>query len=224
MSKRNSTNRDAWKSLMERPPGQAIKGGGTYIYRHKLNQRELSCSYCLYYKRKNCTLSSCMCIEERIEAGGVPTETILRCLSESEGVKFKRRCFNVLNGGGEFMKTKDKMHETRWQEALREGRWSGRTMISVVFLLTADAEIWKRTRAHIIDSKICFEHVNFQELTEEQYALISAAKDLYSGSRSLCLCDLADVDMVSTEVFELVVTAMAIKRYGTGVLRKKGEK
>ena len=55
-------------------------------------------------------------------------------------------------------------------------------------------------------------------IDETGYTLYGGAKDLYFGTRSLCLNDLTDAEIISSEAYELIVTAMAIKRYGTNVL------
>ncbi len=121
------------------------------------------------------------------------------------------------------MRHRNSSHEERFRELLKSGRWEDRTMLAALFLLTADKNLWLRMQPRITDMVIRFNDVKLTGISETGYCLFCGAKDLYFGSKKLCINDLSDTNIVNTEAFELIVTAMAIKRYGTGVLRKEGK-
>ena len=120
------------------------------------------------------------------------------------------------------MQYRNAYHEERFQKILESGKWEDRTMLAAMFLLTADGELWRRVQSRITDMVIRFHDVCLAGISERGYTLFCGAKDLYFGTKSFCLTDLSDAAIVDTEAFELIITAMAIKRYGTGVLRKEG--
>ena len=72
-------------------------------------------------------------------------------------------------------------------------------------------------------SDIISVHLFLAEISERGYTLFCGAKDLYFGTKTLCVTDLSDTAIVDSEAFDLIITAMAIKRYGTEVLRNGGK-
>ncbi len=48
------------------------------------------------------------------------------------------------------------------------------------------------------------------------------ARDLYRGSQHISLSELIDPELVSDQVFERIVTACLIRRYGNVVLQEEG--
>ena len=116
------------------------------------------------------------------------------------------------------MQYRNAYHEERFRKILESGKWEDRTMLSAMFLLTADGELWRRAQSRITDMVIRFHEVRLAGISERGYTLFCGAKDLYFGTKSLCITDLSDTAIVDSEAFDLIITAMAIRRYGTGVL------
>ena len=121
------------------------------------------------------------------------------------------------------MQYRNTHHEERFREILKSGRWQDRTMLAALFLLMADGELWRRVQSRITDMVIRFHDVRLAEISERGYTLFCGAKDLYFGTKTLCVTDLSDTAIVDSEAFDLIITAMAIKRYGTEVLRNGGK-
>ena len=118
------------------------------------------------------------------------------------------------------MQYRNVYHEERYRKILESGKWEDRTLLAAMFLLTADGELWRRAQSRITDMVIRFHDVRLTGISERGYTLFCGAKDLYFGTKNLCITDLSDAAIVDSEAFDLIITAMAIKRYGTGVLRK----
>ena len=107
----NPKTMSGWQSLMEEAPGFVKGGGGTKIYRRRVRPEDLSCQYCLYAKGRKCTLPECMCIDERIAAGGMPISVILEALCKGDNLEFRERCKNLMHREGEkFMQYRDSFH------------------------------------------------------------------------------------------------------------------
>ena len=47
------------------------------------------------------------------------------------------------------------------------------------------------------------------------------AKDLYLGTEHISMCDLTDEEIIPKKVFELICNAVAIRRFGLGILKCK---
>ena len=219
----NPKTMSGWQSLMEEAPGFVKGGGGTKIYRRRVRPEDLSCQYCLYAKGRKCTLPECMCIDERIEAGGMPISVILEALCKGDNLEFRERCKKLMHREGEkFMQYRDSFHERRFEQVVLNERIRDRTLLAVVFLLTADQDLWRTVKPDIVNNMtVRFSSIRLNGIGETGYTLYGGAKDLYLGTKTLCLNDLANSEIVDREAFELIVTAMAIKRYGMEVLRNR---
>jgi len=149
----------------------------------------------------------------------MPKRCILEDLCEGNGEILRTRCERRLRTKGErLMQYRNAYHGERFRKILDSGKWEDRTMLSAMFLLTADGELWRRAQSRITDMVIRFHEVRLAGISERGYTLFCGAKDLYFGTKSLCITDLSDTAIVDSEAFDLIITAMAIKRYGTGVL------
>ena len=116
------------------------------------------------------------------------------------------------------MQYRNAYHRERFRKILESGKWEDRTMLAAMFLLTADGERWLRVLLRITNRVIRCHQVRPAGISERGYTLFCGAKDLYFGTKSLCITDLSDTAIVDSEAFDLIITAMAIRRYGTGVL------
>ena len=215
--------KSAWSALAEKIPRLLSRDNGTDSLNRRIRKNrpeKESYRYCLYVKGGQCTLPECMCIDDWIKAGGMPAPVVLEALCKGREKELRRRCETILrNGGQKFMKFKDSFHESRFERLVQTQQILDKTVLSAVFLLTADRELWSAMKRNILRGRIIrFDSTKLTGIDETGYTLYGGAKDLYFGTRSLCLNDLTDAEIISSEAYELIVTAMAIKRYGTNVL------
>ena len=105
-------------------------------------------------------------------------------------------------------------HEKAFLNAVSEQIDCDNKMTAALYLLTADRLLWSKARRCICNSQIHFSAVNLGNTSPEAYALFMTAMDLYKGTRHITLSDIADRELISHKMFELIVNAMAIRRYG----------
>ena len=105
-------------------------------------------------------------------------------------------------------------HRTIFQIELQKRKNPTAAMLCALYLLTADCRVWRRVRMYIHGTGIQFQGVRLGELSPDAYTLYMTAKDLYCGTKHITIRDLADKDVVSAQLFELVCEAMTIRRYG----------
>lgn len=210
-------------SRLDHPPWTASRGNEKHRYRRMLSTLDISCLIC-FCRNRECRLSAYRWLCDRIHTKAMPKRCVLESLCEDEGEVLRKRCERRLRTKEEkLMQYRNTHHEERFREILKSGRWQDRTMLAALFLLMADGELWRRVQSRITDMVIRFHDVRLAEISERGYTLFCGAKDLYFGTKTLCVTDLSDTAIVDSEAFDLIITAMAIKRYGTEVLRNGGK-
>lgn len=190
----------------------------------KYTAEDVDCQYCLHYQYGRCCSKKCVCFKERIEAGVVTyPEAIKETFDKNSPLR--PRIEIVLNFYNKLF-WKDEAHFKRFQlmDAIL-GYYKRRNTneyYAALFLLTSDEELVTRTLDCFGKRRINFANVNLRDISPERYALYKIAKCLYSDSAEVGVDELADPDLVSTESFHLVITAMLIYRYGLSAMYLKG--
>ena len=95
--------------------------------------------------------------------------------------------------------------------------------IAAVYLLSANKETWFRARNGIKEDKIDFSLIPNSGLTPYQYAIVSAAQDIYEDTRHLTLYDIGDMYLMEEDLFDLIINALRICKGGyemVGVIKK----
>lgn len=90
---------------------------------------------------------------------------------------------------------------------------------AALFLLTADIDLYCRTINCFTRTGIRFERAHKRGISILGYDLLGAAKTIFYGTPDLTLEDLANYEIIDTETFRLVATALLILKYGPNVLQ-----
>ena len=69
-------------------------------------------------------------------------------------------------------------------------------------------------------NRIHFDKMNLGSVDENAYALFCCAKDLYADTKHITIADLADEQLISPKMFELIYEAISIRRFGLEVLNQ----
>ena len=116
------------------------------------------------------------------------------------------------------MRFKNNSHKRRFMDAIKKMDPKDNTQMSVVFLVTADKLLWNRCRIYMVNNQIPIHRVRLKQAKEESYLLFCAAKDIALGTTHVSMGDLVDKDMVSKQLWQLIFTALEIKRFGVGMV------
>lgn len=116
------------------------------------------------------------------------------------------------------MDYKNEKHRIAFEEAIRKKDRKKYTLLSALYLLTADCQLWRLVRHCVMNNAICFEQIRLHETSTSGYALFCAAKDLYCDTKNFTVSDLADADIIPPKIFGLICNAMAIRRFGLGAI------
>lgn len=117
------------------------------------------------------------------------------------------------------MQYRGNRHRTLFKRELQKRKNPTAAMLCALYLLTADCRLWAHVRSHVHAAGIQFQGVKLGELSPDAYTLFMTAKDLYCGTKHITIRDLADKNIVSAQMFELVCEAMTIRRYGTAAFK-----
>ena len=204
--------------MMTSAPGSRPKGHGTYIFgRHKYTVEECDCCLCPHYKKKKCKLLKCEYIEERIEAVAIGYAEFMKHTFEPiKNNVFQNRFTKYIKDESEmmFMLYRGNAHKEMFERAIEKSLNSENSMLSALYLLTADKYLWSKVRFAIGTNTINFSAVRLGDVSTDDYTLYMTAKDLYCGTKHITVSDLADTDLIKNKMFGIICNAMAIRRYG----------
>jgi len=211
------------EQMMTSTPGFHPKGGGILVYRRfEYTAKMCDCRYCLHYSRnRECTVDHCPYVKERIIAGvasrpEVMTETMKNVRSAAFRIRLNQ---SIIESEGLPMNFKNEKHRKAFDEAIRKLDRKNYPLMSAVYLLTADHNLWIQLRHCVERNEIRIDSFKLKNSTENGYTLLCCAKDLYLGTKHMTIGDLADLEIISPKMFSLICNAMAIRRFGLGAIQ-----
>ena len=114
----------------------------------------------------------------------------------------------------EFIIYNNKRHQEIFENAIIKKNENNYALLAVVYLFTADNELWKETKDHVKKSKIEFENIKLKAIYSKGYILYCVAKDLYLGTGRVTISDITNRSLVDPKLYEVICNAMAIRRFG----------
>ena len=117
------------------------------------------------------------------------------------------------------MSYRNNCHRRAFNAAIQKKDTNNYALLSALYLLTANYELWKCTRDYVVGNTVCFEQITLPNCTEDQYALYCAAKDLYLGTKHMSIADLANSKQIAPQTFAIICNAMTVRRFGIGALK-----
>ena len=221
----DSAQQRALERMMTSVPRFKPRGSGTIILHDFVYTAEMChCRLCLHYNRKKkCTASQCLCIEERIVAGAASRgEVMTETMRNIHNPAFLERHHQFITESEKrSMDFRNEKHRLVFDRAIRKLNKKDFALMSAVYLLTADQRLWTQIRNSVERNEIKFSGFKPRDSTEAGYTLLCCAKDLYLGTKHITISDLADTELVAPRMFALICNAMAIRRFGLGAIQYK---
>lgn len=193
-----------------------------YVYVHNETKEETECDLCCYYRRKKCDLPTCPFIREKIKFGTATKKQIMDAVFMNiRNSKFRERLSSFIEESeNKKMNYTGRKHESDFNKTLERIDSENYKLISAVYLLTADTQLWRRVQNQVEKNCIYFDKINLGSVDEKAYTLLCCAKDLYLGTKHITIADLADEQLISPKMFGIICNALAIRRFGIGVLNQ----
>jgi len=209
-----------YEVTMRMIPNFLPKGRGMYVIIHSETKEETDCDLCCYYRRKKCDLSTCSFIREKIKFGTATKKQIIDAVFMNiRSSKFRERLsLFIRESENNNMNYFGKKHESDFKKTLEKIDSENYKLVSTVYLLTADIQLWRRVQNQVEKNCIRFDKMNLGSVDEKAYTLFCCAKDLYLGTKHITIADLADEQLISPKMFGIICNALAIRRFGIGVL------
>lgn len=186
---------------MMRPPSFRRRGGGSFGGRIK-----------------TCGTLPCDCSSASCTAACRPYYELVRLLmAEADIIPLAYRTQHVLRRLKE-LPYRDAPHEERMR--FLWSRWHSceyplpSAFAAAIYLLAADTLLWRKSEKVIDRYRIDFRAIDIRGISIEGYALYVTAKGLYLGRKHVALTDLCDPEIISDELYCLIIAAYTIRRYG----------
>lgn len=202
------------------PRGQGV----VVLCEHEYSAQDCDCRSCPHHtgrgRKIGCGVEKCICLEERIKAGAASHKEVLtETMSSIRNPLFIRRLNQYLKESEECpMDYRNEKHRMAFTEAIEKLNHKNYALMSALYLLTADYPLWRVSKRHVDRNEIKIRDIRFENCTANSYTLLSAAKDLYIGTKHLTISDLADTVLIQPKMFALICNAMAIRRFGLGAI------
>ena len=208
------------EALMRQPPGYAQRGGGRRWPELTYTAADLRCELCLHWQQGRCVLKRCICLKERLAAGLVAYDDLLRELVTRNSSPACARRIQALAGTWTGSLFSGSAHRVAF--AIGKMSWQYKKPkqkeLAALFLLTASQEMRDRSWAALKKDAIDFAAFPLREISGQGYALYQAAKTVVGSGHGLSHADLSDRELVDDDTFRLIVHAMLLARFGAAVM------
>lgn len=211
-----------YEVTMRMIPNFLPRGHGMYVIIHSETKEETECDLCCYYRRKKCDLPTCPFIKEKIKFGTATRKQIMDAVFMNMGNRKFRERLSLFIRESENTKMNyfNKWHECGFNRTLQRIDSENYKLIAAVYLFTADTQLWRRVQNQVDKNCIRFDKINLGSVDEKAYTLFCCAKDQYLGTKHITIADLADEQLISPKMFGIICNALAIRRFGIGVLNQ----
>lgn len=215
-----------YEVTMRMIPNFLPRGHGMYVIIRSETKEETECDFCCYYKRKKCDLPTCPFIRDKIKFGTATKKQIMDAVFMNiRNSKFRERLsLFIRESENTKMNYFGKKHESDFKKTIERIDSENYKLVSAVYLLTANPQVWRRVQNQVEKNCICFDKMNLGSVDEKAYTLFCCAKDLYLGTKHITIADLADEQLISPKMFGIICNALAIRRFGTGALCEQNVK
>lgn len=183
---------------------------------------QLDCRLCTLYagKKLGCLAAICPWLSERLQAGSISYAGAIAEVFQDRSILGTRLA--LLTRRAPPTLWADAQHQTRF-ELLRDRIGTRRrrdtpSFFAAMYLLTATSSLCSRTMHCFTSRGVDFSAVRLVGISVEDYTLLGAARDLYQHTGSVVDVDLADPELVSEDLFRLIVHANLVDWYGPVIL------
>ncbi len=112
------------------------------------------------------------------------------------------------------MRFKSQQHKSTFKKAIRKKDKTDTRLMAAMYLLTADQILWNKVKGNIRESRIDYDEVRLDTVSENCYTLYSASKDMYFNTDHVSLSDIFDTKLISEKMYNVIITAINIRRLG----------
>lgn len=188
-----------------------------YINTFRYLPEHVDCRLCRSFVRNiGCTSPHCPWLAKRMEAGVVGYgEAVVETMIGFPMLR-RRLCALIRWFPGKLWL--DEPHMWRMAILKAQAGYNRRRdtpqFYAAMYLISSVEELFLCAAGCFHKTGINFSKLTLREMTPHAYTILSAAKDVYTGSDNLTAEDMANGEIVDTEAFRAIVNAALIARYG----------
>lgn len=199
-----------------------------YTRKYNFTAEEMSCRNCTeYLPGGSCKKRKCPYMEQRIEANTVTYGDALSAIHFPTR-KVRKRLLHLIEEYTDFFWL-DENHKIRMKQlhdrlGFTEKRNTPR-YYAAMYLLTARDTLLARTQKCFTDTGIDFSLATKPGISLDDYILYRAAVYYYTKQGGITPGELADEELISDQMFRLVINGQLIEKYGlvATILKKDRE-
>lgn len=210
-----------FECMMQENPNFLPRGRGVYIISKCRSPADLvSCQHCIFFINAHCQLQVHSETQQKITAGiATYQEILLETMSSITNPAFRKRILKYIKESeNNTMNYYSPRHKNEFGKVAEHLNKDNNKLISAVYLLSADTQLWRKVKNHVSHNSIDFGGLTVGTISESAYTLLCCAKDLYLGTKHITIADLADEDLISSKLFGIICNAMAIRRFGINTI------
>ena len=212
------------EQMMMLVPNFMPRRSGVIIVKKLQNKNtNIRCSDCNYFIGSQCSKNICSCFTERLEAGMICYETIVKnCYKEFKSYRFKRRLARLVRNfdGDIFINPihRFSFYKVCWiQNVSIENR--NPSYLAVLFLLTADDRLWDLAKGYTYLDCFDFKKMNLKGINTDGYALYQTARTILLGREYIRIDEIADENLIEEDTFKAIINAILISKYGADMFQ-----
>ncbi len=92
---------------------------------------------------------------------------------------------------------------------------------AAIYLMVSNQDLVERCRWCVSKEGIDFSMLRLSGISPQNYALLMAAKEIYTGKEYFTEQDLANPEIIDINTFRLIITSKLIKQFGVNILKDK---
>lgn len=112
-------------------------------------------------------------------------------------------------------------HKERFYNFIQEHDWEVNNIssrfIAILFLLTADENLWKISKNLIKLNGFDLKRICLKGIDTNSYALYQTTKTLSTGKECIRINELSDRGLIDDYIFKVIINSALINRYGAGL-------
>lgn len=163
------------EAIMKQPPGVSQRGGGRKRSSHKYNKKDCDCRFCLEHSNDGCTADICPVLDIRLSCGAASfREAVQAIFAGARHIPFQKRLSKIYDRKDDKpVVFQNEQHQRIFEAQRKNLRKPDNQALAVLYLLTADHDLWFRMRRYIDGSgKVDLQAVRLEDISIDGYFLL----------------------------------------------------
>ena len=166
-----------------------------------------------------CKKDVCPYLLDRAALGAIGyNEIVKEVFKNISDCRFKKRINKLIKSGNKFMFL-NLEHSYRFYEITKKlNKKTPNKYITVIYLLSTSANLYKQMSIHINKNDIDFDNVKLSNLITDNYVFYQMAKSIYLEKPTIKFEELIDDTVIEDNVFKILIDSILVNICGKEIL------